>query len=265
MKITHRIELIDHFLAQGQKTFSLKEAAAFTGDKEATIQRKVHRLIKDNRVKKLAQSYYVILSPREKKTGHLTPHDYIDQLMKYEQIPYYVGLLSAANLYGAAHHRPMVYQVITGKQVHIPKKFLPDIHFFTKTHFPHTCIEEKKGEYGTISFSSPALTAYDLIRYESSCGTLYNVVSVISELKPEIKKSDLIKLLNDQVESVIIQRLGFVLERLSFTEIPKELKEIADKAVNYTPLSKYEPMDRTRKNKTWKVIDNFNWDELDDI
>lgn len=265
MKIQHRIDLIDHFLAQGQKTFSRQEVGLLTGDNESTSQRKVHRLIQDSRVKKLAQSYYAILSPRERKSGHLTPHDYIDSLMKYEKTAYYVGLLSAASLYGAAHHRPMVYQVITDQQIYIPKTLLPDIHFFKKIHFPSTCIEQKKGEYGPICFSSPALTAYDLIRYESSCGTIYNVVSVISELKSVMKETDLEQLLKNNVENVIIRRLGFILERVGFEKIPIGFKEMASQAINYTPLSKYEPRGKDLKNKAWKVIDNLNWDELDDI
>ncbi|MBI4356678.1 MAG: hypothetical protein HY559_02185 [Gammaproteobacteria bacterium] len=265
MEFERRIDLTDYFLAQGRKTFSLQEVATLTSDSEATIQRKIHRLIQDNRVKKIAQSYYAILSPRERKSGHLTPHDYIDQLMKYEKIPYYVGLLSAASLYGAAHHRPMVYQVITEKQVHISKTLLSDIHFFRKIHFPEFCLEQKKGEYGSICFSSPALTAYDLVRYESSCGTIYNVISVISELKSVIKEADLVQLLKNKVESVIIQRLGFALEQVGFEKIPITFKEITSQAINYAPLSKYESLDKSHKNKEWKIIDNLNWDELDDI
>lgn len=36
--------------------------------------------------------------------------------MKFLGQPYYVGLLSAAALHGAAHHQPQEFQVVTNKQ-----------------------------------------------------------------------------------------------------------------------------------------------------
>jgi hypothetical protein len=43
----------------------------------------------------------------------LPPYLFIDDLMKSLDKPYYVGLLSAAALYGTAHQQPMGYTVIS--------------------------------------------------------------------------------------------------------------------------------------------------------
>ncbi|MGH7573003.1 MAG: type IV toxin-antitoxin system AbiEi family antitoxin domain-containing protein [Gemmatimonadota bacterium] len=37
----------------------------------------------------------------------------IDDLMRFLEQPYYVGLLSAAAIHGAGYQQPMVFQVIT--------------------------------------------------------------------------------------------------------------------------------------------------------
>ena len=41
---------------------------------------------------------------------------FIDALMKHFSQEYYVGLLTAAALHGAAHQQPMTFQVITDKR-----------------------------------------------------------------------------------------------------------------------------------------------------
>ena len=39
---------------------------------------------------------------------------WIDDLMRFHHVPYYVGLLSAAALHGAAHQQPQEFQVVSG-------------------------------------------------------------------------------------------------------------------------------------------------------
>ena len=42
---------------------------------------------------------------------------YIDDLMRHEGRPYYVGLLRAAELHGASHQAVMEFQVVTNKKM----------------------------------------------------------------------------------------------------------------------------------------------------
>lgn len=49
--------------------------------------------------------------------GALEPPWYIYALMAYEERPYYVGLLKAAELQGATHQAVMEFQVVTDKQM----------------------------------------------------------------------------------------------------------------------------------------------------
>ena len=53
--------------------------------------------------------------------GAPPPSWYIDDLMRNEGRPYYVGLLSAAELHGASHQAVMEFQVVTDKQ-------MPELH-----------------------------------------------------------------------------------------------------------------------------------------
>jgi len=53
----------------------------------------------------------VIIPPHYASRGVVPPHYYIDRLMAHQNKPYYISLLSAAALLGAAHQRPQKFFV----------------------------------------------------------------------------------------------------------------------------------------------------------
>ena len=73
------------------------------------------RLATRNRVASPARGFYVVIPPEYRKLGCLPPEQFIPALADREGRPYYVGLLSAAQYYGAAHHRPQEFQVCLEK------------------------------------------------------------------------------------------------------------------------------------------------------
>ena len=206
----------------------------------------------------MSEGFYAIYSPSEKDSGKISPDDFINQLMSYKEINYYTGLLSASAFYGATHYRPLVYQVIVDKQIHTPKDILEGINFHRKKYFPEHCIIKQKGNYGYINYSSPALTAYDLIKYENKSGTISNIILVISDILSQIKISDIKNLLKNDLEVTYIQRLGFILEKLEANELINPLIEYSKKATSYIPLSRVGNKSGN-KNIKWKIIENVNW------
>ena len=75
---------------------------------------------------------------------------FIADLMAYLEQPYYVGLLSAASLHGAAHQQPQQFQVVTtAPQREVRKKGLA-IRFFFKTNFKATPVTQIKVQTGHI-------------------------------------------------------------------------------------------------------------------
>ncbi len=260
----NQIAIIDHFLAKGQKTFSLTELAEFKQSERKVASLMAQKLCKNGFIQRLADDYYAILSPTEKQGQQASPYQTMDALMRHKGIPYYVGLLSAANLHGAAHHRPMVFQVVTANQVRIPKKFVVGIYFHTKKHFPASNIQSHKGEYGYIQVSSPALTLYDVLHYETAAGGIYNALNVIKELLPQLKQQDLKALLKNKLESSIIRRLGFILEKLEAKTYAKLLEPRLTHNLLTVPLSRLEKP-QGLKDKKWHIIDNVDWSNLDDL
>jgi len=255
------IDFIEFNLKNGRKTFSLKELEDYKGKNVNAAKQYIKYSISKNFIKNLSEGFYAIYSPTEKDSGKISPDDFINQLMSYKGVNYYTGLLSAASFYGATHNRPLVYQVIVDKQIHTPKNILEGISFHKKKYFPEYCIIKQKGNYGYINYSSPTLTAYDLIKYENESGTISNIILVISDILSQIKINGIKNLLKNNLEVTYIQRLGFILEKLEASELINPLIEYSKKATAYIPLTRFSN-NSGNKNRKWKIIENVNWREF---
>ncbi|MBK7158590.1 MAG: hypothetical protein IPH77_08530 [Ignavibacteria bacterium] len=188
--VKNYINFIEFNLKNGRKTFSMKELINFKGENVNAAKQFIKYSIRKKFIKNLSEGFYAIYSPSEKDSGKISPGDFIDQLMAYKNQLLYRFIISIC-FYGATHYRPLVYQVIADKQVHTPEYILEGINFHKKKHFPDYCIIRQKGIYGYINYSSPALTAYDLFKYENESGTISNIILVISDILSQIKISDI--------------------------------------------------------------------------
>jgi predicted transcriptional regulator of viral defense system len=183
---------------------------------------------------------------------------FIDDLMKSLNKRYYVGLISAAALHGAAHQQPMEFFVITEKPAlrDIKNKKLK-INFYIKKDWSADDIIQKKTDAGYISVSSPELTALDLLFYNKSVG-LNQTVTILKELADEIKPQDLIKTAKRYPQVAAIQRLGYILDKELQNEKLSEvlLKILQDKKL--FPVSLSNDKDKNGEmDETWKIIKNI--------
>ena len=260
-KSSLNIDFIELNLKNGRKTFSFKELVSYKGNNNNAAKQYIKYYIRKKYLKYLSGGFYAIYSPSEKDSGKIPPPDFISQLMNYKSINYYTGLLSASAFYGSTHFRPAVYQVIVDKQIHTPKNILEGINFHRKKRFPGYCIIKQKGNYGYINYSSPALTAYDLIKYENESGTISNIILVISDMLAQIKISDIKILLKNDLEISCVQRLGLILEKLGSAKLINPLLEYSKQAAAYIPLSRLGSKSGNRNTK-WKIIENLNPEEF---
>jgi hypothetical protein len=99
------------------------------------------------------------------------------QLMSHLGEPYYVGLLSAAEYHGAAHHHPQQLQVVTGKN-----RPALDCGAVIRSNARDFLVRLINNSRGTIRVSTPEATALDLVGYPEHSAGLDNVATVLSEL-----------------------------------------------------------------------------------
>ncbi|GJG26890.1 type IV toxin-antitoxin system AbiEi family antitoxin domain-containing protein [Segatella baroniae] len=193
---------------------------------------------------------------------------YIDQLMSYLQKPYYVCMLSAAELLGTAHQRPQQFSVMTT----FPKRRVVStrnvtIDWYYRDGLPEEALITKNTETGTIRISNPLLTAADLVQYQQHEGGLSRVATILEELSEQIDINKQFAPLATYVKKVVWQR-GYILENVV------EEKNLADDLyeqlraslgyLKYQPLSTSTEDNPSNRDIRWKI--NINVEiETDDI
>jgi predicted transcriptional regulator of viral defense system len=241
--------------AQGRYAFTLEELQERFGLQYAAIKQKLYRLKLKNEVLQIRQGFYVIIPPEYSVQGMLPPYLFIDDLMKSLEKLYYVGLLSAAAMYGAAHQQPMGYTVITQNP---PPRNVDKLKivFFSKQNFPKEGIVPKKTQAGYINVSSPELTALDFFDYIHKFG-LNRITTVLHELTEEMHPPALAKIAKNFPNTAAIQRLGYVLEKeLEAKRMSERLFDILTERKHFAvPLSPHKGRKGETDNK-WKIIVN---------
>jgi predicted transcriptional regulator of viral defense system len=210
---------VDRLQAGGEYVFSKAEAARTLDRKPEALQKALERMQRKNRVARLRRGFFVIVPLEYIRRGAPPAEWYIDALMRRENKPYYVGLLSAARYHGAAHQQPQELQVVVGKQVRPLRVRNSRIRFIQKSRFSSEMdIVPIKTETGFMRISSPELTALDMIRFSASVGGLSTVVTVLAELSEKVAARGLLLTAKREKELAPIRRLGAILDRLGFSD-----------------------------------------------
>ena len=251
------LELIDWFQSTGKSVFTVPEAEAHLKLPRKSILEILARLRHAGRLLTLTNGLYVIVHPSERKHG-IRPLHVIDALMRYCQLPYYIGLLSAADFWGTAHHKPQLLQVIVSEQRKLRRLKDLRIQLHVQKHFLQSGIVQKTVDTGPISISSPELTALDVLTYESSCGGFDNVSLILNDLQTQLEAKKLIALGEEYPNLSSFQRLGFLLE--SFNAKQELLTPLRNwiKKQNPSPILLLASAPREGKlHPDWKVFENI--------
>lgn len=210
------IEWVDELLSKGKNAFSLQQAKeSFPELSEAALKRSLNRLSTKNRIVSVHKGYYVIVSYEYAAKGIVPPLLYIDGLMKFLNRPYYISLLSAAALYGAAHQAPQVFMVNTSFPALRPSaKKNSKIKFISVKEIPPHLLEQKKTDSGYVQVSSPELTAIDLVNFAKHIGGLSRAATVINELAEYIRLDKINEELARHAETATLQRLGYIADQI---------------------------------------------------
>ncbi len=97
---------IEQLQSKGKIAFSYDEVITdFPEKSENAIIQSLSRLSQRGRVVPVYKGFYLIVPAEYAAMEILPPILFIDYLMEYIGKPYYIGLLSAAALYGAAHQQ----------------------------------------------------------------------------------------------------------------------------------------------------------------
>ena len=249
---------VDELQAKGMYWFLRDDARKRTGSSDIAIEAAIRRLKKKGRLVAPRRGFIVIVPLEHRVAGAPPASWFIDDLMKYLGQPYYVGLLSAAEIRGAAHQRPMVFQVITDRPTRPSRAGRNRIEFHMSRRVGETTVTKEKSETGTFRVSSPEATAVDMVRFPGASGGLSNVATVLAELSESMTDEKLLKSA-DLAKLPEVQRLGFLLDLVGSHDLSESLHQwLANRPTRKVVLSQREPSRKGALNKRWKIIENVN-------
>ena len=249
--------------SNGRITFDADEAVAALDTNRGAFLDAAQRLKKRGSLISPRKGFYVVVPPQFTSFGAPPPSWYIDDLMRYEQQPYYVGLLKAAELHGASHQAVMEFQVVSAKRMSKIRSGRSLIVFYYRKDMTGILdgIDDVKTDTGKMRVSSPALTALDLIRYANAAAGLDNIATVLTDLGTWIEP-DQLALLAPQFESPVVQRLGYLLDMLDRRSITQKMHDMLfsswkpnwielDRSEAKDPLFAPNPIERDSR---WRVV-----------
>jgi predicted transcriptional regulator of viral defense system len=250
-------EYLDSLRSKGRYAFSLEEAKMKFGLSDKALNQNLFRLKLKRKIVQIRKGFYAIIPPEYAAQGMIPYSLFISDMMKILGRKYYVGLVSAAAIQGAAHQQPMETFIVIEKPAlrDIKSKKLK-INFLVKAGWSNDDIIQAKTDAGYINVSSPELTALDLLYYIKNIG-INRIATILRELVEEIKPAKLQKTVKSFTQVAAIQRLGYLLDVHLRNEQLSEatLKALMEKRPLVIPL--VPGKEATEEvNIKWKIIPN---------
>ncbi len=178
-----------------------------------------------------ARGFHVVIPAEYRSWGVLPGELFIDGMMRALGRDYYVSLLTAAAMHGAAHQAPQVFQVMVNRHVADRDIERVRLRFYANEHLEQMSVEERQVDTGRIRLATRETTLLDLVVHPDDAGGLSNIATVAVEIG-EIDVPRLAQLAAVRSRSVA-RRLGWLLDQYRADLDPGPLCEIAHAGSGY--------------------------------
>ena len=251
----HTIDYIKDLRSNGRYAFTTKGLYKAIHKDKKNLSKDLDRLRDKGEIMNIRRGFYTIIPDEYRNMGALPVDLYVDDLMKYLQKRYYVGLYSAAMLHGAAHQQPQEYFIISeAPKPRSIKKNRLIINFSEKKKFPIYGVEEKKTSTGYLKASNKELTFFDLIHYVKNLGGMNRIITILDELREEIKISNFKDVVKNDIPNTVFQRAGYILDQIFYEEkLSNILEHKLSKENTRTALLNPSGKRQGEINAKWKV------------
>jgi len=245
--------------SKGRYTFTRDEAQKVLALSDLALKKSLERLAKKKSIVLVHRGFYVVVPFEYRARGILPPEWFISDLMQFMGLKYYVGLLSAAAIHGAAHQQPQEFHVVIPRSQRDIRTGNLSIRFFKKAHFSSTPVVETKTSTGFIRVSEPASTAIDLVAYEGRIGGLSRVVTVLQELADLLKPDTLVHAAAAEKSIAHVQRVGYLLEKIGHGSLTSILEEwVSSRHPRPAPLQPGISRKGSIRDPKWNIVVNID-------
>lgn len=249
-------EYIRNLAANGTYCFTTTDAILAIESNIPALRAQLRRLKQQGLIAEPVRSFHVIVPPEYERLGCLPAEHFIDQLMQVWKEPYYICLLSSAERHGAAHQRPQATQVMVRKNRRSIECGMVHIEFIARGDLDKMPVTEVNTPRGILRYSTPEVTALELVGYPGHAGGLDNVATVLAGISEEM---DTDKLLDAAKLCPLSwsQRLGHLLELVGQNDLAQALEPfVLENARSYTPLRRAADIAGGKRSRRWKLIVN---------
>lgn len=204
----------DEMLSHGRFAASTAEISRLTGVPREHLPPALKRLRDRKLAFSPARGLYFFVPPEYRSWGVVPGEWMIDEVMCHLRRGYYVGLLSAAAMHGAAHHAPQVFQVVVDRHTADRDVGRVRLRFVQDPGLGEAAVQERNVPTGRVLLSSREQTAVDLVVHHRKAGGWGNVGTVLRDL--EGLDGEELARLSARRPLAVSRRLGWLLD--SFTE-----------------------------------------------
>ena len=244
--------------ARGKSCFSEDEALKKTKLSKIALRSALRRLKKKQQIASPFRGFFIIIPPEYQSLQSLPPDQFIDDLMHYLNTPYYVGFLSAAQYYGAAHQKPQTFQVIASKARRPIKVGRVKIEFTIKSDAEQSSARQFNTSRGFVRVATQETIALDLVSFPQKAGGISAAFEILSDLAEHLNFENCMQEIPRLKKAPPLQRLGYFFDLLRMEKYAK-LCENELKKYPYVKRVLLDPQESSMEgilNGRWNLIIN---------
>lgn len=204
---------VDGLQRQTCYSFTREQAMDQLNLSPGALGRAFRRLHAAGRIRRIQNEFYTIVPLEHAAAGNIPTDWFIAELMRFMDLPYYVGVLTAAACHGAAHQQPQEFQVVTPVTKAVIHAGKTRIRFLRYAGLQDVKTQPMKSFTGNFPVSTPECTALDLVRFQKQIGGLDAVMTVLADLAEAMTPQALLRAAGHENAVANVQRLGWLLDR----------------------------------------------------
>ena len=247
-------DIVSQLLSNGITAVTSEELSILLGVPKNQTRQRLAPLVKRHEIISPCRGFWVPIPYEYRQWGAPEAIYYVDKMMRYLNIEYYVGWMSAAAILGATHHASQVFQVATSRHFRNKVVGRSNFKFFQRSNVGVLPTFRHITQTGTVSVSTRAATMLSVTNDLTNASGLDNAANIVIEL-------------SDTDGSIIadiaacagffpisaLRRLGWILERFTDMSDLEQLKEIShNSGIRLSKLSMYNSYS-DRIDKTWSL------------
>jgi predicted transcriptional regulator of viral defense system len=247
-------ECANWLLSHGISAVTTVELAALLGIPKTHVPQRMASLKRKNEIISPVEGLWIPVPPEYLTWGAPPAIEIIDAIMQHLGISYYVGWLSAAELHGASHHAPQVFQVATSRALRARTSGRSRFQFYHRARIKQVLLTQIDTRSGKVPVSSKETTMLDVANDIRLVGGIDNAANLIIELCENIKPDiDALVTLSKLYPITAVRRLGFLMDSYADVSGLGKLKDMCFKRAKVLSLLDPQSGNSGTANTEWSI------------